>query len=167
MTENWREIVWRQVGAVLDMLEFAIRVCPDELWSRPAAQMGFWYLAYHTLFYIDYDLSPSAERFHSASFDIHEYEIRELPPPYEHPYSRADVEAYLRLCRAKCKRALAALDAEDRTLRGSRRKNCGFLEIVLYSLRHVQHHAAQLNLLLRQEIDSAPLWVSKAKEPLE
>jgi len=30
-------------------------------------------------------------------------------------------------------------------------------------MRHVQHHAAQLNLILRQTIDSAPTWVSKTK----
>jgi len=28
-------------------------------------------------------------------------------------------------------------------------------------MRHVQHHAAQLNMLLRQKTDSAPDWVSK------
>lgn len=28
--------------------------------------------------------------------------------------------------------------------------------------RHVQHHAAQLNLILRQETGSAPGWVGKA-----
>src|SRR5947209_15151636 len=30
-----------------------------------------------------------------------------------------------------------------------------FAEMLLYNMRHVQHHAAQLNLLLRQNIDSA------------
>lgn len=30
-------------------------------------------------------------------------------------------------------------------------------------MRHVQHHTAQLNLLLRQEINDAPKWVSVAK----
>jgi hypothetical protein len=34
-------------------------------------------------------------------------------------------------------------------------------ELVLYNLRHVQHHAAQLNLILRQVVDAAPGWVSK------
>jgi len=37
----------------------------------------------------------------------------------------------------------------------------------LYNLRHVQHHAAQLNLILRQTIDSAPPWVGRAKLALE
>ena len=34
-------------------------------------------------------------------------------------------------------------------------------ELLLYNMRHVQHHAAQLNMLLRQKTDSAPDWVSK------
>jgi uncharacterized damage-inducible protein DinB len=38
-----------------------------------------------------------------------------------------------------------------------------FLELLMYNMRHVQHHAAQLNLILRQETDSAPGWVAKTK----
>ena len=34
-------------------------------------------------------------------------------------------------------------------------------ELLLYNMRHVQHHAAQLNMLLRQKTDSAPDWVSR------
>jgi len=37
-------------------------------------------------------------------------------------------------------------------------------EILLYNMRHVQHHAAQLNQLLRQEIDQAPDWVFQATQ---
>jgi hypothetical protein len=36
-------------------------------------------------------------------------------------------------------------------------------ELFLYNLRHVQHGAAQLNLILRQAIDSAPRWVARTK----
>ena len=39
-----------------------------------------------------------------------------------------------------------------------------FAELPLYNMRHVQHHAAQLNLLLRQAADDAPLRVAAAKE---
>ena len=42
-------------------------------------------------------------------------------------------------------------------------KNYSVFEILLYNMRHVQHHTAQLNLLLRQEINTAPKWVSIAK----
>jgi uncharacterized damage-inducible protein DinB len=40
-------------------------------------------------------------------------------------------------------------------------------ELLLYNMRHVQHHAAQLNLLLRQGINDAPRWVSQTKKALE
>jgi hypothetical protein len=36
-------------------------------------------------------------------------------------------------------------------------------EILLDNMRHVQHHAAQLNLLLRQETNGAPKWVAQTK----
>jgi uncharacterized damage-inducible protein DinB len=40
------------------------------------------------------------------------------------------------------------------------------IELLLYNMRHVQHHTAQLNLLLRQGIGNAPRWVSQTKENL-
>jgi len=43
-------------------------------------------------------------------------------------------------------------------------KNFSFLEILLYNMRHIQHHVAQLNLYLRQTIDRAPKWVSQVKK---
>lgn len=36
------------------------------------------------------------------------------------------------------------------------------IEVLLDNLRHVQHHTAQLNLILRQETGSAPRWVTRA-----
>jgi predicted transglutaminase-like cysteine proteinase len=36
-------------------------------------------------------------------------------------------------------------------------------ELILDNLRHVQHHTAQLNLILRQVTDSAPRWVSSSR----
>jgi hypothetical protein len=33
-------------------------------------------------------------------------------------------------------------------------------------MRHVQHHAAQLNLMLRQAVNAAPRWLAKAKVSL-
>jgi hypothetical protein len=38
-----------------------------------------------------------------------------------------------------------------------------FAELLLDNMRHVQHHAAQLNLILRQKTDSAPRWVATAR----
>jgi uncharacterized damage-inducible protein DinB len=51
------------------------------------------------------------------------------------------------------------------------RRGCGFAwledisqwELLLYSLRHIQHHTGQLNLILRQVTDSAPRWLREPK----
>ena len=44
-------------GASIDMLENAIQSCPDELWGDRARQPEFWYVAYHTLFFLDFYLA--------------------------------------------------------------------------------------------------------------
>ena len=41
------------------------------------------------------------------------------------------------------------------------------LELVIHSLRHVQHHVGQLNLILRQRTDDAPRWVARASTGLD
>ena len=61
---------------------------------------------------------------------------------------------------------MTSLPAGDRSLHGCARIDADADEVVLYHIRHVQHHTAQLNLILRQETDSAPGWVGKATLPL-
>lgn len=39
-----------------------------------------------------------------------------------------------------------------------------FLELLLYNMRHVQEHGAQLSMLLGQNGVSGPDWVTKAEE---
>lgn len=52
---KWSEVMERQLGGALKMLENAIVACPDSVWSdaRRAPAQQFWYLAYHTLFFLD------------------------------------------------------------------------------------------------------------------
>jgi hypothetical protein len=58
MDTTWNTIVWHQFGAAIDMLDNALRACPDELWqerlySEQTGQPGFaefWYIAHHALF---------------------------------------------------------------------------------------------------------------------
>jgi len=82
----------------------------------------------------------------------------------ERPYTKDDLQAYLEHGRKKCRARIQALtdeQAQKRWMFGSVDLSIG--ELLLYNMRHVQHHAAQLNLILRQTIDSAPRWVFKAK----
>ena len=63
MDATSRAILWQQFGAAIDMLENAIHACPDALWGDRARQPQFWYVAYHTLFFLDLYLSDSLEGF--------------------------------------------------------------------------------------------------------
>jgi hypothetical protein len=66
---SWNTILWRQFGAAIDVLENAMNACPDESWSDPSRRpewvrrtvVGFWHVAYHTLFFLDLQLAGSAE----------------------------------------------------------------------------------------------------------
>jgi hypothetical protein len=151
--------LWHQFGAAIDMLENAIVACPEVLWSTDSK---FWYIAYHTLFYLDYYLSEEPEIYvPPPPFTLSEFDTGAMP---ERVYSREELMSYLETCRQKCHHRIAGLTTE----RASKRfvneyKNYSVIEILLYNMRHVQHHAAQLNLLLRQGTNSAPDWVSQTK----
>jgi uncharacterized damage-inducible protein DinB len=83
----------------------------------------------------------------------------------ERVYTKAELLDYLRRCREKCRALTRGLTAERaRALCQLRWGELSYAELLLYNLRHVQHHAGQLNLLLRQETDAAPGWVSAAGE---
>src|SRR5882724_6672113 len=164
MDKTWGAFIWSQFGAAIDMLDNAMITCPDELWDEHSQYQDFWYIAYHTLFWLDLYLSGTVEGFAPpAPFTLDELDPAGLLP--ERPYTRDELQTYLEHGRKKCRAAIEALTDES----GSRR--CGFewvdvsvAELLLYNLRHVQHHAAQLNLILRQRIDSAPGWVVKTND---
>ena len=74
---------------------------------------------------------------------------------------------YLQHGRQKCHNLIVSMTDEVASMRWiNEYKDYSVFEITLYNMRHVQHHAAQLNLLLRQGIDNAPNWVGQTKESL-
>jgi uncharacterized damage-inducible protein DinB len=159
----WKSIVWPQFGAAIEMLENALAACPDELWSDRSRCPEFWYVVYHTLFFLDLYLSDSLEGFAPPlPFNLDELDPEGLLP--ERPYTKEELHTYLEHGRRKCRATIEAMTDEKA------RQRCGFqwldlshAELLLYNMRHVQHHAAQLNLLLRQTVDAAPRWVSRAQ----
>jgi len=159
----FKEIIWLQFGAAIDMLENAMLACPEKLWSDSSKKPEFWYITFHTLWWLDLYLSNSVEQFTPpASYNLDELDPAGLLP--ERVYTKDELQAYLEHGRKKCRATIEALTDEGINQR------CGFewiegsvAELHLYNLRHVQHHAAQLNLILRQTIDSAPRWVKRTK----
>lgn len=152
-----------QFGASIQMLENAIDACPAGLWSDRGARPEFWYLAYHTLFWLDLYLTGTVQGFESpAPFGLEELDPAGVLP--ERPYRKDELQSYLRHCQGKCARTIEAMDAERAAeLREFPWGTVSLFELHLYNLRHVQHGAAQLNLLLRQATDSAPRWVARGR----
>ena len=164
MDSKWKKTIWQQFGAAIDMLQNAIEHCPDNLWGDRSKHHEFWYVTYHTLFWLDLYLSGAVEGYHPPE----PYTLGELDPAGALPdrvYTRDEMKTYLHHCRKKCRERIDALNAEqaDRICRFPWGE-VSYSELLLYNMRHVQHHAAQLYLILRQEIDSAPRWVCLARE---
>jgi hypothetical protein len=173
MDTTWRTVLWQQFGAAIDMLENAVRACPDELWrvrlwgdhsERESSE--FWYVVYHTLFWLDLYLSGSVEGFAPpAPFMLDELDPAGLLP--ERPYAKDELQTYLEHGRKKCRATIEALTDEKA------RQRCkfswgevSFAALLLDNMRHVQEHAAQLNMTLGQKTGSASRWVAQAKSRL-
>ena len=161
--DAWRRELGSQVGAGVDALENAIRACPEGLWGDRTRQPEFWYLAYHVLFFLDLYLSDTMEGFAPPEpFTLSEMDPSGVMP--DRVYSKEELLTYLEHGRRKLRGVMAGLTDE----RARERRVFGTIsgsvhEMLLYNLRHLQHHAAQLNLILRQVTNSAPGWVFRAK----
>jgi hypothetical protein len=164
MDKDLKKWIWHQFGASIEMLENAIKHCPDSFWDT---DKKFWYNAYHCLFYLDYYLTPDPATFSPPPpFTLSELDPSEVMPG--RTYTKAELLSYLQYSRGNCRDSIARMTNETAKSNWKKKdKDYSVLEVWLYNMRHVQHHAAQLNLLLRQEIDDAPRWVSQAARELE
>lgn len=165
MDSHVKTSIWLQYGAAIDTLEDALALCPEHLWTavlwddEEDARYGqFWFVAYHTLFWLDLFLTGSREGFAPpAPF------VRGALP--DAPYTIEQVRAYLAQCRAKCQATIESLTDERA------QEPCPFpwfeptfLELQFYSLRHVMEHAAQLSFFLGQQGVVGMDWVAQARK---
>jgi hypothetical protein len=183
METTWNTALWRQFGAAIDMLENALVTCPDALWTQrlwrdppnhplppgfPPQFAEFWYLAYHTLFWLDLYLSGCREEEFAPPPPFTWVEL-DLAPPLERPYTKEELHAYLAATRRKAQATLVAL-TDERARQAveypwAQGQTVSFLELQLYNMRHVQEHAAQLNLFLGQRaMPAAADWVPRVQD---
>ena len=163
MPSTMNTFLWQQFGAAIDMLENAIAACPDELWDEDPK---FCQLAHHTLFFMYYYLSDETpdESEYSPPPPFTKSEFEDVPPLVK--YDKVELLMYLKLGRQKLREQLSENSAEEILTKRfvNEYKDFTLFELLLYNMRHVQHHAAQLNLLLRQREILPPDWVSRANE---
>lgn len=165
MLEKWKKIIWSQFGAAIDMFENSITNCPENIWDDGTRDFSsYWYRVSHTLFWLDLYLSGAVENFAPQEpFGLEELDPAGVIP--ERTFTKDELLNYLQHCREKCREVLKNL-TEENALRICKFGwgELSFAELLLDNMRHIQHHTAQLNLILRQKTDSAPLWVSKTKK---
>lgn len=159
-----KDIIWRQYGAAIDMLDEAISLCPDDLWTavmwqdEDDPQYGqFWYVAYHTLSWLDLYLTGDYAGFQPpAPF------VRGRLP--DQPYTKPDIHNYLAHCRSKCQTVIEGLtDERAAVVHTFPFMELGFLELQVYTMRHVQEHASQMSLFLGNEGVTGFDWIGQAK----
>jgi hypothetical protein len=149
MDTSFKRIIWQQFGAAIDMLDNTRRTCPDALWHgrlwddpQSSDYSQFWYVVYHTLFWLDLYLAGAVAGFAPpAPFTLDELDPAGALP--ERPYTKEELLAYLGECRQKCQATIETLTNE------AAQRRCrflwgevSFLELQFYSMRHVQEHAA-------------------------
>jgi hypothetical protein len=169
MDHSIRELLWNQVGASIDMLIHTISNCPDDYF---AAHRRFYLIAFHSAIFLDYystippsDFSPLLSFTQTEAAERPQEAVDDLIP--DKTYSKHEIAAYLRQSREKCKQLIDSLTDEKLHTRFTEGDEPGdldypILEILLYNMRHTQHHTAQLNLLLRQDLDRHMEWSFRA-----
>lgn len=165
---KWPEMIGRQFAAAIQMTRSAVQDCPDELWDDRSEGSPFWHLAYHALYFADLYLSDDEESFRPPAWHVDKSHL--LPGDYEDfagiittpesVHTRERLLDYADHCLAKSQETFARL-TDERAL-----ERCGFWwyelnvgEFLLNNLRHVQHHAGQLSLLLRRRADVGVDWL--------
>ncbi|WP_422082116.1 DinB family protein [Ulvibacterium sp.] len=167
MLEELKNSLWQQFGASIDMLINAIEACPETLYRN---NKRFFYTAYHVAVFLDYYLTvPPTDFEPQLPFTITEKE--KIPEealddvlPDEH-YSKEQFLEYVKSSKKKCQSVVMSIEekgnprfVEDVEVG---KMDYSLIEILLYNLRHVQHHAAQLNTILRNEGYEPSKWVAR------
>jgi hypothetical protein len=176
--EALRTILKNQYHAAMAMLRQSIDLCPDEIWSGGDHTNHFWRIAYHVLYFTHLYLQPKLEAF--TPWEHHQTDLQYLdnipappeiealvelphrPPQTGEPYSKEEMLAYWTFCDEMIDSAIDALDLLD--------PESGFfwyklskLEHQVISLRHTQHHTAQLMDRVRAASDNGVDWVSSGR----
>lgn len=161
-------ILGSQFRAALAMLRAAIEGCPDDLWNDPAYANRSWRVAYHALFYAHLYLSGSEEEFEPWEGMIPGANFFASPlPADEQGVERINTAEELLAYADRVERMVdSVLPAEAASGADLTAVPSGFpwipfsrLELHVYNLRHVQHHAGQLIERLRATGNDGVDWV--------
>ena len=177
MANIWQATVGRDYQAALDLLERAIRDCPDELWETPVWEVKKEHPSVWPVRRVSQAKPPSdAEQekllpIHGHFWNVAYHALfhvdfylsggkRPFQPidPFredEHHahvvpdrvYTRAELSGYVAHCRTKARETFATL-SDTAAAEILPRTGQAFAELLIFNVLHAWEHAAQLNLVL-------------------
>ena len=160
------EILINQYEAAMATLWQGIIQCPEDKWNSEHPDSPFSRVVFHTLIFVDVYLGRDENEIKYQAFhknnkhNFKNYEELEDRIP-SNMYDREFIEEYFEFCLEKLREQIPGEDSE--VLYGE----SGFsyrkftrLELHLYSIRHIQHHAAQLGLRNQLETGIELEWNS-------
>lgn len=172
MLSNFHTLIQNQYEAAFCTLFEAIARCPDESWMNRVARYGFSQSAFHTLFFADLYLGPDIDSHGKQPFHQDHAAIFETcgqwdeSGPNDLHYERNFLFEYLQFCRMKMELVVSTVSDSDLAALagfpwlGTKSR----AEVHVYNIRHVQHHAAQLILVLRRDAKVDVPWVKSGWE---
>ena len=158
-------ILLHQFQAAMCTLDQCIATCPEGEWSAPHPDSPFSQVLFHVLLFTDIYLGRGEEAVKTQSFHLEnkamfrDYEELEDRKPVE-VYSREGIAGYFAFCLQKGeieigKESPESLYGES----GFDYRKFSRLELYIYSIRHIQHHAAQLGLRIQLSTGKELQWV--------
>ena len=164
MLDVFKNTTMNQFEAAFCTLNACIEQCPASAWNAPVVNLQFCQVVFHTLFFADYYLGENEETFRQQPFhiarkeifrDYEELEDRQQTLTYDKPAT----QTYLADCRGKAAEVIAAETADSLSTEcGFARREFSRAELHIVNIRHIHHHAAQLSLRLRIDLNEAIPW---------
>ena len=165
MTLDLNNLILAQHHAALATLRHCIEQCPDDSWNEKVANLPISTAAFHTLFWTDMYLELNTDHFQEQKFHkinvemFGEYEERKSELQKQ-IYEKSDVVNYLNYCTEKAEKVILAETQESLAAKsGFHWLECSRAEVHVYSIRHIQHHAAQISMRLRIDHNIQIPWV--------
>jgi hypothetical protein len=158
-----KSILISQYQASLKMILKTIEKCPDGLWENNTYKNAYWRIVYHSLFYTALYLSESDDTFVPWTTHIVNYNVLgsvdhgNNPIVIQDAYSKTDMISYADYILNNLDKLVVNFDTTG---------NSGFewlpmskMQLHIYNIRHLQHHAGQLIERLHQNGITGIHWV--------
>ena len=145
-----KPILQSQYLAALDMLKQAIVQCPPEAWDDARDRDRFWFVAYHALKFAHQYLKANEKGYPR-------WEQRPHSNPGK-PFTKEEILEKLAQVENDVVEQIALMNLEEKT--GATGALANKLELQIYNIRHIQHHAGELY----QRLSAYPVHVGWASQ---